>query len=108
MRTGQEEGAARNDSPDLTHAAGAEGALGKGAEFPPRPNCRTTLSFNYPKNPEERTLITPTSDLETEVHKTLPTVTKLVGGRAGIGILVRCTPRSVLPLLYQAEPASSS
>lgn len=106
MRTGQEEGAARNDSPDLTHVAGAEGALEKGAESPPRLNRGTTLSFNYPKNPP--CYHPHFTDLETEVHKTLPTVTKLVGGRAGIGILVRCIPRSMIPLLHQAELASSS
>lgn len=63
VRTEEEEGAARNDSLDLTHAAGAEGALGKRPESPPRPNRGTTLLFNYLKNPEEHTRITPTSQI---------------------------------------------
>lgn len=42
-RTGKEEGAASNDGADHPHAAGAEGALGKGAESPRRP-CHGTFS----------------------------------------------------------------
>lgn len=42
--------------PDLTYASGAEGALGKEAESPPRLYYRTILLFNYPRNPEEGAL----------------------------------------------------
>lgn len=46
-----------------------------------------------PQEPRGHSYHTHFTDVETEVHKTLPTVTKLVGGRAGTGNRVHCTPR---------------
>lgn len=47
-------------------------------------------------------------DVKTKAHKTLSTVTKLVGVRAGTRARVHCTLSFMLPLLHQAELASSS
>lgn len=48
------------------------------------------------------------TDAETEARRTLAEVTKLGGWRAGTATQARHSPRSVLPLLHQAEPDSSS
>lgn len=94
--------------PELTQDAGAQGALGKVAESPPRLYVGPFSHLITPGTQRKGLYHPHFLDVKTKAHKTLPTVTKLVGVRAGPRARVPCTLRFMLPLLYQAEPASSS